>query len=437
MNVTVEDLAPCKKLVRVDVEVQVVDKAFEEVSKDFLRHASLPGFRPGKAPKDMVLKKYDQDIQDEVKRKLIGEHYKTAIAEKKVEAITYPDIEEIEFGLGKGLKFAATVETAPQFELPDYRGLPAKREGSVVPPADVERAIELLRDRQANFQKVERAAADGDFVVVNYTGTCEGKPITEHAPAARGLTEQKNFWLNLKQDSFIPGFTEQLTGAKAGDKRTVKVTFPADFVTPQVAGKEGVYEVEIVEVKERVLPAMDEQFAKSYGAETLDKLREGVRQDLQNELNRKVATSIRNQIVAGLLAKVNCELPESFVAQETRNVVYNIVADNQKRGVAKELIDQQKDEIYKVASASAKDRVKAQFIFSKIAEREGVKVEREEINARITVLAANYKMTPQAFAKELEKRNGFSEIYEQLLNEKVIDFLQQNAKVEDASAVPA
>jgi trigger factor len=164
---------------------------------------------------------------------------------------------------------------------------------------------------------VARELKTGDVAVINYTGTCEGKPITETAPTARGLTEKKNFWVNVDATSFIPGFGQQLEGMKAGDKRTVTVDFPADFVVPQLAGKKGVYEVELVEAKEKVAPAIDEAFAKAYGAENLEKLREGVRADLQNELNTKQSRAIRNQVAQTLLDKIQIALPESLVEQET------------------------------------------------------------------------------------------------------------------------
>jgi trigger factor len=273
--------------------------------------------------------------------------------------------------------------------------------------------------------------------VVNYSGVCDGKPITELAPAARGLAGQKNFWIEIKKDSFIPGFGEQLVGAKAGDKRTVTVDFPADFVTKELAGKKGTYEVEVVEVKEKALPELDDAFAQSYDAENLARLREGVRADLQNELNSKKTRSLRNQVVSALLNRVNFDLPESVVTAETRNVVYDIVRENQQRGVAKETIEAQKDEIYSVANRSAKERVKASFVFQKIAQKEGIRVLPEEINARIHLLAQNYQMPAQKFLKELERRNGIPEIYEQLLNEKVIGFLQENARIEDVASAPA
>ncbi|MDB6108804.1 MAG: Trigger factor, partial [Pedosphaera sp.] len=297
--------------------------------------------------------------------------------------------------------------------------------------------INLLRDRQTNFQTVDRPAQTGDVAVVNYTGTSDGKPLTEIAPAAKGLTEQKNFWVNIEPTSFIPGFADQLIGAKVGEKRTVNVDFPADFVTPQLANLKGVYEVEVVEVKEKILPPLDDAFAKIFGAEGVDKLREGVRTDLENELNYKKNRSVRNQLVEELLKRVSFELPESTVKQETRNVVYNIVHENQQRGIPKELIEQQKDAIYSAASDSAKTRVKANFLLQKIAEKEGIKVSQEEVAHRIQNLAGMYQIPPEQFIKDLQKRNGIVEIYDQIAADKVLELLQQNAKIEDVAPEPA
>ena len=437
MNVTVENLAPCKKLLRFDIDAQAVDTAFADVAKEYQKHAALPGFRPGKAPKDMVLKRFEKEIEEEAKRKLMGDNYRAALKDHKLEVVGYPDIEEIQFGKGQAMQFAATIETAPEFELPNYRGLVAQREKRNVTEEDIDKALKLLADRVSNFNNVPREAKEGDVVVVNYTGTAEGKPLTELAPAAKGITEQKGFWVEVKPESFIPGFAMQLVGAKAGDQRTVNVDFPADFVTPELAGKKGAYEVEVVEVKEKMVPALDDAFAKTYGAENIGALREGVRRDLQNELNTKQSGSVRGQLVKTLLDQVKVDLPESLVAQETRNVVYQIVQENQQRGVSKEAIDSQKDQIYAASNNTAKERVKASFVFQRIAEKEGIRVQPEEVNARIYALSQQYQMAPDKFAKELEKRNGIQEIWSQLLNEKVIDFLQQNAKIEDVEPAEA
>ena len=431
MNITVENLAPCKKLMRVEVEAQKVDEAFDAVTKDFQRQASLPGFRPGKAPREMVARKYSKDIEDEVKSKLVNDSYKKAVEEQKLDVLGHPDIEEIQFTRGQPFQFAATIETAPEFELPEYKGIPVKREARTVTDEDLERALEALRQPQVSFKTVERPAQTGDIVVVNYTGTSEGKPLTELAPTAMGLTQQKNFWVEIGAKAFIPGFDDQLAGAKAGDKRTIKVDFPADFVTPQLAGKTGIYETEIVEVKEKTLPAIDEAFAKSYGAENLEKLRAGVRKDLENELNHKQQRTVRNQLLGSLLNRVNFELPETAVSRETRNVVYDLVQENAKRGVPREILEKEKEQIYSAASQSAKDRVKVAFLLQKIAEKEDIKVSQEEIAVRVQHLASMYQIPAEKFVKDLQKRNGFIEIFDQLMNEKVIDLLEKNAKIED------
>ena len=429
MNVSVENLAPCKKLVRVELDAAAVDTAFDSITKDFQKQAVLPGFRPGKAPRDLVIKKHGAEIKEEAKRKLIGENYRKAIEEQKLQVVGYPDIEEVQFDRGQALHFTATVETAPEFQLPDYKGIPAQLEAKTVTDADVERALEMLRGQHAKFETVARPLAGGDIAVVNYTGACDGKPIAELAPTAKGLTEQKNFWVETNEGSFIPGFAAQLIGAQAGEKRTVNVDFPADFVTPQLQGRKGVYEVELVEVKEKVLPALDDELAKKFGAENFEKLRTGVRTDLENELKYSQTKAVRAQIVRALLGRVNFDLPETAVASETRNVVYDIVRQNTQRGVGRDLIEKQKDEIYSAASVNAKERVKLAFLVGRIAEQEKITVTQEEAVKRAQQLAMMYQMPIDQFLKDLKKRNGVNELYDQVLHEKVLDLLEKNAVI--------
>jgi len=434
VNITVENLAPCKKLLRVEVDVKAVDETFDAVTKEIQKQAALPGFRPGKAPRDLVVKKYEADIQEEAKRKLIGDNYRKALEEKKLNVLGYPDIEEIQFGRGKALQFAATIETAPEFPLPDYKGLSAKREAKTVTEPDIERALKMLAGQHTKFETVTRPIQMGDVAVVNYHGTCDGKPITDIAPTAKGLTEKKDFWLDVEPNAFIAGFAEQMVGAKAGDKRSVNVDFAADFVTKELQGKKGVFEVEIVEVKEKVLPVIDDEFAKKYGAENLEKLRAGVRTDLENELKYSQARAVRGQVVRSLLDKVNFDLPESAVASETRNVVYDIVRENSQRGVPRDLIEKQKDEIYSMAANSAKERVKLAFLVQRIAEEEKIPVTQEDVLKRAQQMAQMYQIPLDKFIKDLQKRNGVPELYDQISHEKVLAFLEANAKIETAPA---
>ena len=431
MNVSVENLAACKRLIRVEVESSAVDAAFDHIAAEYQKQAKLPGFRPGKAPKDMVLKRYEKEIEDEARNKAVAEAYRAALKKENLEAVGSPDLEIQEFGRGKNLQFTVTTEVAPQFELPPYKGLQLTREQGTVTEKDIDEAIDMLRNRAASFETVERPAESGDIVVVNYTGTVDGKPITELAPAARGLTEQKGFWIQTGEDTFIPGFADQLMGKKTGEKVTVEIDFPQDFVTPQLVGKHGTYEVEVVEVKKKNLPELDVEFAKSFGAEDMHVFREGIRRDLQNEMNFKQARDLRNNAYEALLKQVEFDLPESMVQNETRQLVYRIVYENQRRGVAKESIEERKDEIYKNATHQAKDRVKGGFIIGKIAEKEGIRVSREELSARIEGIARAEKQPAQKVAKQLEENGQINNIVHEILMDKVLDLVQRNATFQD------
>ena len=431
MNVTVETLAPCKKLIRIDYPVEEVGATFDKITREFQKYANLPGFRPGKAPKHLVMRSYGERIESEVKRELIGNGYRDAIKDNDLHIVGEPDFEEIQFAKDTPFQFAVTVETAPDFELPEYKGLEAKREMRTVTEEDIDQALTVLQEKRGSFNDVDRPVEDGDYVVINYKGTCDGKPITEIAAGASRLESAEGFWVNVAADQFIPGFTEQLVGGKAGESRSVNVDFAADFAVTELAGKAGLFEVEISQVKVQDLPEVNEEFAKQFGAESVESLREGIHRDLEAELKSKLSRDLRNQLLQGLMSKVTCELPESVVEEETKNVVYNIVRENRNRGVSKEMIDTQKDEIYSMASNSAKDRIKSAFIIGKIASKEGITAKNEEINYRIIELAQTYDIKPEKMAKQLKERNGISEIQEQIISSKVVDFLELHAKIED------
>ena len=174
MNVELIDLSPCKKQLRVEMDVEEVDQTFDRVTAQFRKQANLPGFRKGKAPRDKVVAAFKDQIDEEVKKQLMSDAYQRAVDEKELKPVANPDVEEVQFGRGQALEFVATVETAPDFELPDYKGLTGKRERVEVVEDDVEKSINALRDQRGQYENVEREVQDGDFVVVNYTGTSEG-----------------------------------------------------------------------------------------------------------------------------------------------------------------------------------------------------------------------------------------------------------------------
>jgi trigger factor len=198
-----------------------------------------------------------------------------------------------------------------------------------------------------------------------------------------------------------------------------------------LSGRTGVYEVEVVQVKEKHLPEMNDEMAKAYGAEGIEQLREGVVRDLENELRYKLKRDTRDQLIREILNRVNFELPASIVEQETRNAVYDIVRENQQRGVAREVIDQQKEQIFSAANQGAKERIKASFIFGRIAQKEGITATQEEVAQQIVALARQSEIAPDVLAKQLRERDGFVEVENQIITNKVLEFLEQNARFEE------
>ena len=435
MKVTIETISGCKRLIRVEVPAEEVEQHYRKALREVARHVRMPGFRPGKAPLPLVEKSHQKEVLEEARAKLVDETFRAALKEHDLRPATRPEFEADELkDKNADYAYIVTMEIAPQFETPDYKNLPVKVEDKQVTEADLERALRVLQEDRATFQDVDRPLQSGDFAVVSFQGSCEGKPLTDYNPATGGLTQQNDYWIHIQPDEFLPGFTEQLVGAKPGEKRTVKVTFPPEFEIRELAGKEAVYEVEIRSVKEKTLPPLDDAFARSYQAASLEELKKGVLKNLEQELEFKKRQDIRNQLIATLLGRVHFDLPESIVEAETRSLVYDMVKRNTDRGVPREEIEKKKDEIYKVANNAARERVKLMFLVQKIAEKEGIEVTREELSREVVVLAVNYGVKPQTMAEELQRRGGFGEIQEQILQRKVLEKLEQYAQIETVPA---
>ena len=436
MEVTITDLSPCKKQLRIEIDAETVNAKFDAVAKDFRRHAHLPGFRPGKAPLANVMRSYGDKIGEEAKRTLMSDSYAKALKENELRPVIMPEVEELQFGHGKPFQYLATLEVTPAFEMPEYIGIEVEKERRSVNDADIAKALDSLREQRVSYADMDRPAVEEDFIVVNFTGTIDDKPITDLIKVARGLTEQKNFWLHKTQNPLIPGTVEALIGSSKGDKKTVSVTIPDDFVYEEIVGKEAKYEIEVVQVKEKSLPELDDKFAKGFGAESMDKLREGVENDLKNELEYSKKKSIRNQCVDKLLGAVNCDLPETIVNEATRAAVHNIVQQNHQRGVGKEIIEENKDKIYANAKTDAVVRVKANYILSKIAEKEGIKVTDQELSRQVAAMAAQQKIKPQKLAQQLKDNGTLYQVQAEIMNAKVIDLLEEKAKVTEIDPKP-
>jgi trigger factor len=431
MNITVEDIAPCKKRLKIEVPANRVKQAYDRVADDFQKEARIPGFRPGHAPRTVVLKKFHKDIESEAQRSLVPEAYQEAIAEKKLRVVSQPEIEDVKYQAGLSLSFSTLVELVPDFRLPEYKGLVIKKQDTEVKDEEVEATLKSLADQRANFADApDRPLAMDDFAVISYTGKLDDKPLLEVVPDAKNLAHNPTFWLWMKTEGFLPKFAEQLVGLSKGEKRTVEVEFPADFPQKDIAGKKAQYDVELKEIKVKNAPVIDDTFAQEVAKMTLSELKTRIRENMEQEKKNQADTAARTEIVQKLISSVDFELPPSAVDEETHATVYDIVAENQQRGVPANVLEEKKDEIFVNAAKAAKESVKFKFIAAQIADDEKIEVTNDQLVQHLAFLAQREGITLDKMIDKARKNNGIGLLRQQLLRKAVLDFLLKEAKSE-------
>jgi trigger factor len=234
------------------------------------------------------------------------------------------------------------------------------------------------------------------------------------------------------EHAFLPEFGEGVIGATPGEQKTIQVRFPDDFQDAGLRGKRAAYTVDVKQVREKVIPALTEEHLKTIGVSTEDELRERIAADLADHRSRAETQRLRNEIVTELVQRTPLDLPESVVAEETRQTVYTMVRDITRRGAGQDVVEERRDEIFDIASRSAADKVKARYILSRIGAEEGVTVSEDDVSARIQAMAAGYATSPEALRGEIQKRGQLENLERDLLFEKTLDFLLEEAKVEEA-----
>jgi trigger factor len=432
MKVEVERQPGSVSTLQIELPPDEVSKEWDAIANSFARFAKIPGYRPGKAPRAVIEKRFRKEIQEELTKKLVSKSYHEAIQQEQLRVASLANIEDVQLGEDKSMRFRATVVTAPEFELPEYKNIPVQLPETKVSEAEIDAALARLRDQSADFVDVpERGLQMGDFAVIDFEGLSDGKPISEIAPqASKNLHGGKKFWLHLAPDNFLPKFCEQMAGQKPGETRTVNVDFAADFPVKELAGKQASYSVSVREIKEKVLPALDDAFAnKLIAGKTLADLRHMIEHDLAHEKEHERERAKEGQVVKYLHERVQFESPPALLKNETRRVLAELVQRNRERGIPDEMLKDKEKELIESSAALAAHRLKTNFILHRIAERENIKTSREDISARLREEAARYNLSVEKMRKELQEHDGLETFTEQILLGKTLDFLKANVSV--------
>ena len=439
MKVEVENKPESVSTLKIELPPDEVAKEWDAVANSFARFAKIPGYRPGKAPRRVIEAKFKKEIQDELTRKLVSKSYRDAIEQKQLRVVSLTNLEDVEFGDDKSIRFRATVITAPEFDLPEYKNIPVQLPSTDVNDAEIDAAIERLRDQSADFIDVpDRGLELGDFVVIDFEGTVEGKPLSEIAPnAPKALLGGKKFWLRMAEDNFLPRFCEQLVGLKPGENRTASVDLPADFPVNELAGKQANYNVTVSEIKQKVLPPVDDAFAaKLVPGKGLTDLRHMIEHDIEHEKEHEVEHAKEAQIIKYLHEHVQFDLPPPLLRNETRRALGELVQRNRERGITDEILKGKEKELVEGAGGLAAHRLKTNFILSRIAEQEKIEVTREDLESQIRQEALRYNMPVEKMRKELQQHERLDSVAEQILLGKTLDFLKANVSIDRAAESP-
>ena len=440
MKVEVEHQPQSVATLRIELPAEQVSKEWDAIADNYARYARIPGYRPGKAPKRVIEAKFRKEIQEELTKKLVSKSYHDAIAEKQLRVVSLTNVEDVEFAQDRSMKFRATVVTAPEFDLPEYKNIPVQLPDTNVSQDDIDKALERLRDQSADFVDApERGLQMEDFAVIDFEGSVDEKLIGELAPeTSKNLQGGKKFWLRLAPDNFLPGFCEQLVGHKRGDTLLIQVKFPDDFAVKELAGKTANYAVTVNEIKEKVLPVLDDAFAeKVLPGKKLDELRHALEHNLEHEKEHEVERAKENQVIKYLHERIQFDLPPSLLTHETRRALSELVQHNRERGVPDEMLKTKEKELVEGAGGLASHRLKTNFILHRIAEQEKIEITREELDKSIREQAARYNVSVDKMRKQLEENDGINGLAEQLLLGKSLDFLRANVTIERAEKSPA
>ena len=440
MKVEVDTQPGSVSTLQIELPPEEVSKEWDAIANSFARFAKIPGYRPGKAPRSVIEKRFRREIHDELTKKLVSRSYHDAIEQKNLRVVSLTNVEDVQFGDDKSMRFRATIVTAPEFELPEYRNIPVQLPDTKVSEAEVDAALERLREQSADFADVpERGLQMEDFAVLDFEGAIEGRPISELAPnASKNLHGGKKFWLHLAPENFLPRFCEQIVGMKPGETRCVQVEFPVEFPVAELAGKKADYAVTLNEIKQKVLPAIDDAFAARLApGKTIADLRHMIEHDLEHEKEHEVERAKEAQIVKFLHEHTAFDLPPPLLKNETRRALNELVHRNRERGVPDDILKGKEKELVGGAGSLAAHRLKTNFILSRIAEREKIEVSREDVDLRVRQEAARYDISVDKMRKELEEHEGLNSLAEQILLGKVLDFLKANVSIQPVSETVA
>jgi trigger factor len=424
LQVAIADLSQCRKDLRVEIAADEVKAEFDKSYDALLRSVKIPGFRPGRVPREIIKQRFGKDIKDAVTQSLLPHALEHALTDHKLQIISKPQLNDISVNEGEPLKFRATVEIMPEFELKEYRGLRMTRRVERVTDEDVERTIERFRQSLAVFDSVEdRPAQDGDFVSVNLTGKYVEPQEVEDLNAG-------DVQIELGSKDALPAFTENLRGVVAGDVREFRVKYPDNFTSPGLAGKILDFTATVAAVRRKEIPELDDDFARTFGlGENLEETRKHVREVLVAEAESRADQKLRDKILRRIMKDYDFDVPSSLVeqraAERTQEAAYLLRQNGVQSQMVKDHLGAQMNE----TRAQAISDVRSTLVMGRIVAAENIKITEEEVEDEIERMAMMSGEPAEQLKARLTKDEALSTIENRLYYQKALEAVVAHAEI--------
>jgi len=432
VNVEIKEAGDARKIVNVTFDSDEMSEKGNQVCKELGRLANIPGFRKGKAPEQVIRKRYASEIQQELSRKVSTAAYEAVLENKEIKVYSILKVEPGEVKSGEPATIEVTVDIESEFDLPKYEEFELTVHSGEVNDEDVEKELDTLRDQRASFDEVERATAKGDYVKCSYEGLLDGEPVMELLPDKPMYGKQSNTWEEAGQAKGlgVDAIAQAVIGMKKEEKKEVEADFPKDFEIAPLAGKKVIYSLEIHEVREKKAPQADnEDFLKALKAESLEDLKAKIKDDLVSRKERENVDGKRGQVTQKILDMPDFPLPQQAVEDESKTIFQSNVQRAIQQGAKQEDMEAKRDELWKEAQVQAQARIKITMTLSKIAELEKVEVSNEDLAQAATREAMMMRTDPQKYVQELAKDQArINRLRQDVLHDKTLELVAGKAK---------
>lgn len=434
LKIDVQEIETCRKEVKVEVPQKEVKAAYDSTLNVLKTRVNLPGFRPGKAPKALILKKFNKEVEDQVRQDIFRAAMETLFDDEATAPVSQPEIDEGEIAQNSDFSFSMKYDVSPAIEVPDYKSMEIEKTEFKEDDKAVEEQLKEVRERYAKLEIVERGAEEDDFVKCDFEGDIEVEEGTEIPEAAEGVLKGEGRWIPVKEQSLLPNALEGLKGKKAGEEVTWEAEFEETYPVEFLQSKKVTYKCKVEEVHGRVLPELDDELAKQAGAESVEDLKSKLTESQKQQHTTEEINKNKEAILDKLIDGFECELPPTLLKSEIDRQAHSLMHEKGmehdcKKDVSEEHGEdccpseeetKEKAELKKEAEEKAKRELKTRFLLRKIAKAEEVKVEDYELQYQIYMMAQQFRVDPQTFRQQLESNGSIEEFKEQILIDKTL-----------------